>query len=197
MQKQQPFTVFSLEIISERDGFTAFLATGERAKEVFANEAGGHRWQRVPPTEKRVRVHTSTITVAVMPLSETLALSLNQADLEIRTTRGSGPGGQHRNKTESEVVIKHIPTGLEVCSGGERSQYQNKQIALQTLAARLNQAHQERGVKEANQSRKGQIGSGQRGDKIRTIRTQDNTVKCDLTGKTSTYTQYAKGHILF
>jgi peptide chain release factor 1 len=197
MGKQGRSTAFDLEVIEERPGFLSFLASGKRAAEVFANEAGGHRWQRVPPTEKRGRVHTSTITVAVMSVPEATDFRLNERDLDIHTTRGSGPGGQHRNKTETEVEITHRPTGLKVRCGAERSQHRNKQLAMEILAARLAENERQARIQGRNMTRREQIGSGQRGDKIRTIRTQDNTVRCELTGKTMPYTQYAKGHILF
>lgn len=190
-------TVFSLTLLEEREGFVAFQTEGEAAGRIFGREGGGHRWQRVPPTEKRGRVHTSTITVAVLPIPSPQEFSLSPDDLQIVTTRGSGPGGQNRNKVETEVVITHKPTGVQVRCGSERSQYQNRQLAMARLAAKLMQRQQERAQAQSDRSRRQQVGSGERGDKIRTIRAPANQVKCERTGRILPYTLYCKGHILF
>src|ERR1051326_6099740 len=103
MRAQRASSVFDLLLLEEREGFLSFQVEGEAARRVFCNEGGGHRWQRVPPTEKRGRVHTSTVTVAVLSVPNEAEFTLNPDDLEITTTRGSGPGGQHRNQVETEV----------------------------------------------------------------------------------------------
>jgi len=197
MRTQRACIVFDLLLTEEREGFLSFQVAGEKAQEIFGNEAGGHRWQRTSPAERKGRVHTSTVTVAVLPVPEEAEFALNPADLEITTTKGSGPGGQNRNKVESEVAILHKPTGLRVRYGSERSQHQNRQTALSILAARLSQQQAAQRMQDKNALRKHQVGSGQRGDKIRTIRTQDNQVKCDLTGRTVSFTVYSKGNITF
>ena len=159
---------YSLSLVEASDGFISFRTP---SIDDFSNESGGHRWQRVPPNERRGRVHTSTITVAVLPIPSESDLRIDSKDLEITTTRGSGPGGQARNKTESCVVVRHIPTGTVVRCDGERSQPQNRATALSILRARLLDAssRSRKGTEDA--SRRTQVGSGQRGDKIRTIRT--------------------------
>lgn len=169
-RKHVPTTAFEVEIVEVKPGFISFLVNGE--KDIFSNEAGGHRWQRIPPTERNGRVHTSTITVAVLPISIDNQ-SIKSSDISFETKRGSGPGGQHRNKTESCVVAKHIPTGITVTID-MRSQHQSKKIALSVLCAKVVELKNETKLKNTNQERKSQIGSGQRGDKIRTYRLQDN-----------------------
>ncbi|MBQ0133088.1 MAG: peptide chain release factor 1 [Comamonas sp.] len=132
-------------------------------------ESGGHRVQRVPATETQGRIHTSACTVAVMPEpDETVAITLNPADLRIDTFRASGAGGQHINKTDSAVRVVHLPTGIVAeCQDG-RSQHSNKAKALQVLQARIQE--KERKEREAKEAalRKGLIGSGDRSDRIRT-----------------------------
>lgn len=150
---------------------------------IFGNEAGGHRWQRVPPTETRGRIQTSTVTVAILNIPETVTISLDTKDLEITTMRGSGPGGQHRNKTESCVTVKHIPSGTIVRCDAERSQHQNKALALKILNAKLADTLNASIEKSANAARKQQIGSGMRGDKIRTYRVKDNICMDHRSGK--------------
>jgi peptide chain release factor 1 len=168
--------------------------TGRGAWETFKNEPGGHRWQRVPPNEKRGRVHTSTVTVAVLPEPTETQVVLRDEDLEFATCRGSGAGGQHRNKTESAVQLKHTPTGLMVRCESERSQSLNKETARQVLRARLWQLEQDRISGARASDRKRQVGSGMRGDKRRTIRTQDDVVNDHETGKQWRYKDYARGN---
>ncbi|MBF6630122.1 MAG: peptide chain release factor 1 [Comamonas sp.] len=142
---------------------------GENAYGALRFESGGHRVQRVPTTETQGRIHTSACTVAVMPEpDETVAITLNPADLRIDTFRASGAGGQHINKTDSAVRVVHLPTGIVAeCQDG-RSQHSNKAKALQVLQARIQE--KERKEREAKEAalRKGLIGSGDRSDRIRT-----------------------------
>lgn len=131
----------------------------------------------------------------MLPEAAAVQFTLNWDDLEIRTCRGSGAGGQHRNKTESAIQITHLPTGLQVRCESERSQHQNKESALQLLKSRL-QEQVDVGVNGARAAdRKGQIGTGQRGDKTRTIAIQRDSVVDHVTGKATTYQRYRKGHI--
>lgn len=130
-----------------------------------------------------------------VPTPEEFALSPD--DLLITTTRGSGPGGQNRNKVETEVVVTHRPTGLQVRCGSERSQHRNRQLALAALSARLAERQRSQARQHSDSVRRQQVGSGQRGDKIRTVRTQANQVRCERTGRTILYTLYSKGYILF
>jgi peptide chain release factor 1 len=180
-------------VLEERPGFIVFRASGADAAHVFQHEPGGHRWQRVPPNEKRGRVHTSTVTVAVLQEPHASALVIPPTELEWRTSRGSGPGGQHRNKTESAVVLTHLPSGLTVRCESERSQHRNRDTALRVLRARLLQARQEGSARAANAERRSQMGSGQRGDKVRTIRCQDGLVTDHRLGRKLTLDAYLRG----
>jgi peptide chain release factor 1 len=168
--------------------------SGRRAREVFADEPGGHRWQRVPPTERRGRVHTSTITVAVLPEPDALELVIDPRDLEWSMCRASGAGGQHLQKTDSAVQVVHRPSGLMVRCESERSQLQNRETALSVLRARLFAARREAQAAARAADRKQQIGSGMRGDKRRTIRCQDGVVVDHLTGRTWSFRDYQRGN---
>lgn len=160
---------------------------------MFSNEAGGHRWQRVPPTEKRGRRQTSTITVAVLAEPQEHEYHLDERELQIFTRRGSGNGGQHRNMTDSCVDVVHKPTGIKVTIDG-RYQHKNKALAKQILRAKLLARERERDIIQRNKNRKQQIGCGMRGDKRRTIRVHDNQVIDHVLDKTISYKDYAKGN---
>jgi len=165
-----------LELFETSDGYVSFRAGWPSADRDFRNEGGGHRWQRVPPNERRGRVHTSTVTVAVLPEPTERELHIDERDLEITTTRGSGPGGQARNKTESCVIARHRPSGLTVRCDSQRSQPQNRASAIALLRARLMEAARAGAKSAMDTDRRSQVGSGMRGDKIRTVRTQDGIV---------------------
>ena len=167
--------------------------SGQSATDTFAHEAGGHRWQREPPTERRGRVHTSTVTVAVFPEPEPAQLNLREADLRWITRRGSGPGGQARNKLETAVELTHVPTGLVVRCQSERSQLQNKRSALAVLRARLHARTMTAAADAENAARRAQVGSGMRGDKRRTIRVQDGQVHDHVTGRRWRLADYLRG----
>ena len=149
----------------------------------------------MPPNEKRGRVQTSTITVAVLEEPTEAQIRLDIRDLDIRTCRGSGAGGQHRNKTESAVQVTHKPTGVQVRCEGERSQHQNRDEALRLLRAKL--LEHERNVKKSsrNHDRRTQVGTGMRGDKIRTIAVQRDQVTDHRTGKQITVKSFMRGDL--
>lgn len=158
----------------------------------LASEAGGHRWQRIPPTERKGRVQTSTVTVAVFEVAEKSKFSLNEADIEVFTTKDSGPGGQHRNKTESCVVMRHKPTSIEA-KAASKSQHDNRRLAREVLESRVRAFYAQEQDAKTSMHRRQQVGSGQRGDKIRTYREQDNTVSDHRTGLKARLSDFRSG----
>lgn len=139
-------------------------------------ETGVHRVQRTPETEKMGRIHTSTATVAVLPVRKKLNIEIKPADIEIDTFRSGGAGGQNVNKVETAVRITHKPTGLEVKCTSERSQLKNKEKAMSILAAKLEALEEEKAAKQLSAERKGQIGTGDRSEKIRTYNFPQNRI---------------------
>ena len=154
----------------------SFVVEGEGAYSRLKFEAGGHRVQRVPVTESGGRIHTSAATVAVMPEIEDVDFKLDMNDLKIDTYRSSGAGGQHVNKTESAIRITHLPTGTVVECQDERSQYKNKDRAMQILRSKLYEAEQAKQAAAVAAERKSQIGSGDRSERVRTYNFPQNRV---------------------
>lgn len=139
-------------------------------------ESGAHRVQRVPKTEAQGRVHTSAATVAVLPKFELEEINIRKEDLRVDTFRSSGAGGQHVNKTESGVRFTHLPTGIVAESTDGRSQHKNRDIALNRLAAKVNEAQREAVTSAYATHRKSLVGTGDRSDKIRTYNYPQNRV---------------------
>ncbi len=159
------------ESAGEHGGYKEVISriVGRGAFSRLKFEAGTHRVQRVPATEAQGRIHTSAVTVAILPeLAEIEAIDLNPADLRIDTYRSSGAGGQHVNKTDSAIRITHLPTGIVVECQDERSQHKNRSRAMSLLKARLMAAEQEKRDQAEAQSRRSQVGSGDRSERIRT-----------------------------
>ncbi|CDF27399.1 peptide chain release factor 1 [Dialister sp. CAG:588] len=144
------------------------LIDGQNAYSLLKFESGVHRVQRVPETESSGRVHTSAVTVAVLPEAQDVDVDIDMKDLRIDVYRASGAGGQHINKTSSAIRITHIPTGTVVTCQNERDQRQNKEKALQILRSRLYLEALQKEVEKTAADRKGQVGSGDRSERIRT-----------------------------
>ena len=146
----------------------SFVIEGAGAYSRLKYESGVHRVQRVPETEASGRIHTSTVTVAVLPEVDEVEFQINPADLQIDTFRSSGAGGQHVNKTESAIRITHLPTGTVVECQDERSQYKNRDRAMKILASRLYEAEARKQAEAIAAERRSQVGTGMRNERIRT-----------------------------
>lgn len=145
-----------------------FMVSGKGVYSKLKYESGVHRVQRVPETESQGRVHTSTVTVAVLPEAADVEVEILDKDLKIDTFRSGGAGGQHVNKTESAIRITHLPTGMVVICEDERSQIKNREKAMKVLKTRLYDYYQQIADKEITDKRKAQIGTGDRSERIRT-----------------------------
>ncbi len=153
-----------------------FGVSGSQAYPFFKYESGIHRVQRVPETEASGRIHTSAVTVAILPEADETEIQIEPKDLRIDVFRASGAGGQHVNKTESAVRITHLPTGFVVSCQDERSQHKNKTKAMRVLRARIYEMRQDEQLREMAKVRKTQVGSGDRSGKIRTYNFLDSRV---------------------
>jgi peptide chain release factor 1 len=144
------------------------MIEGDGAYSRFKFESGVHRVQRVPETESGGRIHTSTVTVAVLPEAEEVDIDIDPTELQIDTFRSSGAGGQHVNKTESAIRITHLPTGTVVECQDERSQHKNRERAMKILRSRLLEVEREKQNSEIADERRSQVGTGDRSERIRT-----------------------------
>jgi len=171
---------------SDMGGFNEITLSlaGESAWTRMKHEAGPHRVQRVPVTESQGRIHTSSATVMVLPEADEVEVDIDPNDLQIDVYRSSGPGGQSVNTTDSAVRITHKPTGIVVSMQDQKSQLQNKAKALVVLKSRLLKAEQDRQSAEMSESRKDQVGSGGRSEKIRTYNFKENRVSDHRIGLT-------------
>ncbi|MCH2188561.1 peptide chain release factor 1 [Candidatus Gracilibacteria bacterium] len=145
-----------------------FEIKGEGAYSRFKYESGVHRVQRIPETESKGRVHTSAVTVAIMPEVDEVDIELNMDEIEMKFTRSGGPGGQHANKSDSAVHLKHLPTGIVVLCSDGRSQHKNRDKAFAIMRSKLHVLAEEQRAKELGEARLSQVGSGDRSEKIRT-----------------------------
>lgn len=158
-------------------------AAGAGVYDALKQESGVHRVQRVPVTERQGRIHTSTASVAVLPVVEAKQMDIRESDLEVTFSRAGGPGGQNVNKVETAVRILHKPTGVVVGSREERSQYANRERAMEVLRAKLFEAQKEQAVGSISELRKEQVGSGDRSEKIRTYNFPEDRITDHRIGK--------------
>ncbi len=156
---------------------------GRGPYESLKHESGVHRVQRIPKTEKSGRVHTSTATVAIMPIVEAKEVVINNNDLEVTFSRSGGPGGQNVNKIESAVRILHKPTGIIVSCRAERTQHSNRDKAMEILRSKLYEAQQQAALQDAGADRRAQIGNADRSEKIRTYNFPEDRITDHRIGK--------------
>ena len=166
----------SVNVLADDHGWIDLSIEGnDEFVKPLLNENGGHRWQRVPPTERKGRVHTSTVTIVVLEVLPKVDWKLKDDEIQTFVTKDSGPGGQHRNKTESCIVLRHLPTGIEAKSSS-KCQHQNRKIAREMLESRVKSHYKSLQNQKLEKFRSEERGSGMRGDKIRTYREKDDTV---------------------
>ncbi|HJM39129.1 MAG TPA: peptide chain release factor 1 [Planctomycetota bacterium] len=182
---------------SDMGGFKeiSFKITGDEVFRLMRFESGGHRVQRVPKTETQGRIHTSAATVAVLPEVEAMDFELKPEDLEFQAMRSSGPGGQHVNKTSSAVRVIHKPTGEQVKCQESKQQGQNREMALALLRSRLYEREKAKRDAERAEERKGQIGSGDRSQRVRTYNWPQNRVTDHRIGSNFSLEQVLEGQL--
>ncbi|WP_366883044.1 peptide chain release factor-like protein [Hydrogenophaga sp.] len=179
--------------IHQAKGKVGFQVSGKGAAKLFSREAGKHVVQRCPPTENKGRRHTSTVTVSVLALVPEREFALNKRDIETKTQRGHGPGGQHQNKTDSAVRMVHVPTGTTVFVNG-RDQHANRREARRILESRVANIHDSVQRSQRAKAKREQVDGGGRGNKIRTYNFIDGRAVDHRSGKkTSKLKQVMKG----
>jgi len=200
-QKFAALRNWTMEIVaesrSEAGGYKEIVlkVTGDDAFRLLRYESGGHRVQRVPATETQGRIHTSAVTVAVMPEVEELDYQLDEEELEITAMRSSGPGGQHVNKTSSAIRVIHLPTGLQVKCQEDSSQLRNKARALDLLRAKLYEIERQKLDDERSEMRRTQVGTGDRSQRIRTYNYPQNRATDHRLGESFSLEKVSEGLI--
>ena len=184
------------EILTWSDNEIILQFSGKGAVRIFQNEGGVHKWCRFSPTSAKGKVHTSFITVAVLPLRrDSSSVRIRREDLEITATRGSGKGGQKRNKTSNCVYVHHLPSGIKVRCESERSQHRNKEIAISIIEARLSVEARQKKDGLIQIARTDQIGEASRAKAVRTYKVRTNIGYDHRTGKTFKLDAWEKGKL--
>ncbi len=191
--KYADFFGVKAEQVSYSDNHLVAIFKGEGVGKIFQHESGAHCCQRCPPTENKGRHHTSIVSVGILPMPNKNLPPINENDLEIKTQRGHGPGGQHQNKTNSAIRMKHKPTGISVFING-RDQCGNRREALRIITAKVDDHYKQENDEEYADLRKQQMGDGGRGNKIRTYNfIKSRVVDHRLKNKTKQIKQIMKG----
>ena len=190
--EKQNWKIEVLDIATQAHGYdyVSFQISGEEVYSKMKFESGVHRVQRVPATESKGRVHTSTITVAILPELDELDIKINKADIREDTYRSGGAGGQHVNRTESAVRLTHLPTGIVVACQEGKSQHSNRDTAMKMLRAKIWEYEEEKIRQKQASDRKEQVGTGERSEKIRTYNYPQNRVTDHRIGLTLTKLEY-------
>jgi peptide chain release factor 1 len=185
----------NISVVNKDTRMVSLIVEGKDTS-VFDNESGVHKFQRVPETERKGRVHTSTVSVAALELDDNVEEDLfNENEIKITTMHCTGQGGQNINKVESGVRITHLPTGLVITSTTQRSQSQNKKIALLILSSKLQELKESKRVSETNKQRAEQVREGKRSDARRIYNEQRGEVYDKITGKQCSFKEFLKGKI--
>lgn len=183
-------------MVTDLPGYVCLEVQGKDVAAAFSQEAGGHQWQRIPPTERRGRVQTSTITVVVLPLEAEINYSNKSwGSFDVKYCRGSGPGGQHRNKKETAAQVTHRDSGLTVRIEDSRSREANREKALAKLKLQLRLRELTALKEKLQKKRKGSCGLGKRGDKRRSIKVPSKVVKDHVADISMSYKDYLKGKL--
>lgn len=192
-QKVMQKNNFKYSILEKRIGYVSIWLLSEEAYKFFKKEVGGHRWQRIPPTEKSGRTHTSIILVSLTDQSE-VKYQIDKKDVQVIFTRGTGPGGQHRNKVETCVILKHVPTNISVRIDG-RSRLFNEREAWSELENRLSKFANRKANDKFTDIKRFQLGQSSRSNKIRTYNEKTGTVINHLNDKKITFRELYKGNL--
>lgn len=184
---------FEYLINDRRNGYISIWLNSEKAFIFFKNEIGGHRWHRIPPTEHKGRVHTSVVLVSILEYTDKNII-LNKNDVQVIYTKGTGPGGQHRNKVETCVILKHLPTGISVKIDG-RSRWTNEKIAWEELNQRLLDLKRKDDNFNLTNEKRSQLGKSSRSNRMRTYNTKTGLVINHINNKKITLRDLYKGNL--
>ena len=184
---------FEYNVDNRRNGYISIWLNSKKAYNFFKNEVGGHRWHRIPPTEHKGRVHTSVVLVSILKYNNE-NVTLNEEDVHVVYTRGTGPGGQHRNKVETCVILKHLPTRISVKIDG-RSRWANEKFAWEELNRRLLDLKRKDDNLDLINEKRDQLGKPSRSNRMRTYNTKTGLVVNHINNKKITFRDLYKGNL--